>query len=105
MSESLAAWLATRTPAELAQILSRRPDVWSPWPPRSIGELIGRLTRQQALVTVVCTAPAPAAQVAEMIAARALDDETVPLATLAEELGASPDDPALSRALEWLGAR
>src|SRR5436190_16695593 len=101
MSESLVAWLATRSPAELAKILSSRPDTWQPWPPRSMGELIGRLTRQQALVTVVCTAPAPAAQVAEMIAARA-EDDYVPLATLADELSVEADDPALVKALDWL---
>src|SRR6185503_10322897 len=104
MSESLVAWLATRSPAELAKILSSRPDAWHPWPPRSLGELIGRLTRQQALVTVVCTAPAPAAQVAEMIAARA-EDDWIPLARLADELGVETDDAALTRAVEWLTDR
>ena len=97
-------WLATRSRPSLPRSSQTGRDAWHPWAPRSIGELIGRLTRQQALITVVCTAPAPAAQVAEMIAARAVRRPGA-AGRAADGLGVEPDDPALTKALDWLAAR
>src|SRR4051812_37489026 len=101
---SLGTWLGGLSQAQLERIITHRPEALRPRPARTFTELVARLSRRSALLAVLYGAPAPAAQVVEMIAAVDPDGD-VALADVATGLGLAPDDPDLATVLDWLADR
>ena len=109
----LTRWLAGLDPAELAEIVARRPDVGTR-PPTDFDVLAERLSDPGAVAEIFAELPLPAVQVIESLillvprnAAR-MTGEAAPgadAAALAELLGRSPDDPELEATLRVLAQR
>lgn len=92
-------------PDELADLLRRRPDVLAPVPPRSLAELVARLTHPVNLRAALQGLSLPTLQVAEVLAALG---ETADRARLDALLGIAPGDPlsgSVERALDELRER
>ncbi|MEU8242236.1 helicase-associated domain-containing protein [Actinoplanes missouriensis] len=100
--EHLAAHLRTLSPEELSALLTARLDVLQEPAPRSLGELAGRLLRQESIIRTLSLSALPHVQVAEAVAALG-DGWTV--ARLADLLGVSTDDPFLRETLSVLAGR
>jgi hypothetical protein len=92
-------------PDGLAVLLRRRPDLLSPVPPKSLAELIARLTHPVGLATALEGLSQPALDVAQALAALGPAADRARLDTL---LGIPPDDPragAVTQALTELRDR
>ncbi|MFC7482534.1 hypothetical protein ACFQX7_24455 [Luedemannella flava] len=101
---SLGAWLSDLDRDALARIIANRPETRLPRPAATLTELVTRLSRRPALLTALYTAPTPAAQVVEMVAA--LDEgPAAPVARIATGFGVAPDDADLAAVLDWLADR
>jgi hypothetical protein len=100
VSVTLAEALATRSPDQIAAILTARPDVTVPPVPRNLPELAERLEIFHSVAIAVRQLPAPALQVIEVL--QLLGPGAGERDALAGWLGRAADDPALTAALEWL---
>ncbi|BAL91153.1 hypothetical protein AMIS_59330 [Actinoplanes missouriensis 431] len=100
--EHLAAHLRTLSPEELSALLTARLDVLQEPAPRSLGELAGRLLRQESIIRTLSLSALSHVQVAEAVAALG-DGWTV--ARLADLLGVPADDPFLRETLSVLAGR
>jgi hypothetical protein len=96
----LAQWLGTRTPAQLAALLTARPDATLAPAPRHLGELADRLATFHSVAGALQRLPLPAIQLIEVLQ---LLGPTARRADLAGWLGRPPDDPALAGILTLLG--
>jgi hypothetical protein len=67
VTSTLRQWLSDQPADALTDIIARRPDVLSPHPPTSIGELADRLHRQQSLRSVMYDMPQPCLDVLETL--------------------------------------
>jgi hypothetical protein len=92
-------------PDALAVLLRRRPDLLSPVPPKSLAELVARLTHPVCLATALEGLSRPALDVAQALAALGPAADRARLDIL---LGIPPDDPravAVTQALTELSDR
>lgn len=99
----LTEWLGTRSPAQLAALLTARPDAAAPPVPRHLRELAERLDIVSSVGDALHRLPAPALQVIEVL--QLLGPGAGDRVGLADWLGCRPDDPALATTLELLATR
>jgi hypothetical protein len=110
LDEVMLAWLASRSPEELAEILENRPDVLQePWPRRLDG-LVKRLSRYESVLQATMTLTAPGLQIltAVQMYGSLNDNYKIPVTAIAELLGASAEDvetaikPLTALAMAWI---
>jgi Helicase conserved C-terminal domain/WYL domain len=99
---SLVRWLAVLDRDRLAEILARRREALAP-PPRSLGELAGRLQTRDSVTIGFQGLPLPAAQVVEVM--QAIGGRSVARDQLAATFGRAADDPDLDATLRLLAER
>ncbi|MPZ28749.1 MAG: hypothetical protein GEV12_20720 [Micromonosporaceae bacterium] len=102
MAVTLTEFLASRSPTQIAAILTARPDAAVPPVPRHLPELAERLEIFGSVAAAVQLLPAPAMQVIEVL--QLLGPGAGDRAALAGWLGRDRDDPALAATLELLGS-
>ncbi|MGH3680906.1 MAG: hypothetical protein ACRDT2_11750, partial [Natronosporangium sp.] len=102
MAVTLTEFLASRTPAQIAAILTARPDAAVPPVPRHLPELADRLEIFGSVAAAVHRLPAPAMQIIEVL--QLLGPGAGDRAALAGWLGCDRDDAALAATLELLGS-
>ena len=100
MAATLVEFLATRSPAQIAAILTTRPDTAVPPVPRNLADLAERLEIFSSVATAVHLLPAPGLQVIEVL--QLLGPDPTERAELAGWLGRPAGDPDLTATLELL---
>lgn len=103
MASNLGVWLASMSADQLAQILTRRPDVLAHPVPRTLAELADRLESLPSVRAAVHRLPLPAVQLIEAIHAHG--GGPVARERLAALVGRRADDPDLDATLRVLAMR
>ena len=103
MGSNLGLWLASLSADQLAQILTRRPDLLAHPVPRTLAELADRLESLPSVRAAVHRLPLPAVQLIEAIAAHG--GGPVARERLAALVGRRADDPDVDATLRVLAMR
>jgi XPB/Ssl2-like helicase family protein/WYL domain-containing protein len=97
VTSTLTQWLAGRTQSDLEDIIARRPDVLSPYPPDDLGDLAERLHYPHSLRDVLFDLPQPCLELLETLLV--FGSGGITRAALAAALHRDESDPELDGVL------